>query len=185
MFRTLGVRRRGYRMANVFAWAGPVTRERHRRSSGSETFFTFFFIPLIPLGSKYRSTCTRCGAVGSLTREQADAAVANARQAHEQAQAGGPPPSRRRQSGRPRRRHLRFQRRHRRPTPTWGRTPSPIREAEGPDQARSTASTCHSSGRPLRLCRPRSSKTMPEPTTRSRTVPGDQHLTRPRHGAHP
>jgi hypothetical protein len=33
-----------------------------------------------------------CGAVESLTKEQADAAVANARQAHEQAQAGGLPP---------------------------------------------------------------------------------------------
>ncbi len=43
-------------------------------------------------------------------------------------------------------------------------------------QARSTASTCHSSGTPLSAWRPWSSKTMPEPTTRSRTVP----VTRPR-----
>ena len=34
-----------------------------------------------------------------------------------------------------------------------------------------TARSCHSPGTPLSVCRPRSSKAMPDPTTRSRTVP--------------
>jgi hypothetical protein len=92
VFLIFGVRRRGYRMANVFAMCGTCHTPAAQAVVRVRTFFTFFFIPLIPLGSKYRSTCTMCGAVESLTRVQADAAVANARQAHEQAQAGGPPP---------------------------------------------------------------------------------------------
>jgi hypothetical protein len=83
-----GVRRRGYRMVNVFAMCGTCHTPAAHAVVRVKTFFTFFFIPLIPLGSKYRSTCTMCGAVSNLTKEQADAAVATA----QQAQAGGPPP---------------------------------------------------------------------------------------------
>lgn len=87
-----GVRRRGYRMVNVFAMCGTCHTPAAHAVVRVKTFFTFFFIPLIPLGSKYRSTCTMCGAVSNLTKEQADAAVATAQQARQQAQAGGPPP---------------------------------------------------------------------------------------------
>ena len=48
-----------------------------------------------------------------------------------------------------------------------------------------TASRCHSPGTPLRVCCPRSSKTMPDPTTRSRTVPVAAYLTWLGQGADP
>lgn len=34
--------------------------------------FSVFFIPLIPLGKRYEDTCTVCGRVRPLTREQAE-----------------------------------------------------------------------------------------------------------------
>jgi zinc-ribbon family len=86
-----GVRRRGYRMANVFAMCGVCHTPAAQAIARVKTFFTFFFIPLIPLGSKYRSTCTMCGASISLTKEQAEAGVEAARLAHAQAQAGTAP----------------------------------------------------------------------------------------------
>jgi len=51
-------------------------------------FLTFLFIPLLPLGSRYRSTCTMCGAGVSLTRAQAHAAVERARFVRERAHSG-------------------------------------------------------------------------------------------------
>jgi hypothetical protein len=86
-----GLRRRGYRMANVFAMCGVCHTPAAQAVARVKTFFTFFFIPLIPLGTKYRSTCTMCGATISLTKEQAEAAVEHARVAHQQAQAGQVP----------------------------------------------------------------------------------------------
>ena len=91
MLLIFGVRRRGYRMVNVFAMCGVCHTPAAQAVTRVRTFFTFFFIPLIPLGSKYRSTCTLCGGTISLTKEQAEAAVASARLAHEQAQAGTAP----------------------------------------------------------------------------------------------
>jgi zinc-ribbon family len=38
--------------------------------------FSVFFIPLIPLGTSYADTCTVCGRVLSITREQANRAIA-------------------------------------------------------------------------------------------------------------
>ena len=52
------------------------------------TFFTLFFVPLIPLGSKYHATCTICGSTVSVTKEQASQLVAS-----DQAQAAGLPPT--------------------------------------------------------------------------------------------
>ena len=88
MLLIFGVRRRGDRMVNVFAMCGICHTPAAQAVTRVRTFFTFFFIPLIPLGSKFRSTCTLCGGTISLTKEQAEAAVASAQQAHEQAQAG-------------------------------------------------------------------------------------------------
>ena len=58
MLLIFGVRRRGYRMVNVFAMCGVCHTPAAQAVTRVRTFFTFFFIPLIPLGSKYRSTCT-------------------------------------------------------------------------------------------------------------------------------
>jgi hypothetical protein len=38
--------------------------------------FSIFFIPLIPLGTRYQDTCTVCGRVRPITRDQAERASA-------------------------------------------------------------------------------------------------------------
>jgi hypothetical protein len=40
------------------------------------TKFTLFFIPLFPISTRHTLQCTYCGAVGELTKEQAEALVA-------------------------------------------------------------------------------------------------------------
>lgn len=37
--------------------------------------FTIFFIPLIPVGSRYEDTCTVCGRVRTIPRDEAEAAM--------------------------------------------------------------------------------------------------------------
>lgn len=37
--------------------------------------FSVFFIPLIPVGTRYQDTCTVCGRVRPLTRDQAERAI--------------------------------------------------------------------------------------------------------------
>jgi hypothetical protein len=81
-----GLRRRGYRMANVFAMCGICHTPAAQAVVRIKTFFTFFFIPLIPVGTKYRSTCTMCGGTIELTKEQADHAMVTMQQQREQAQ---------------------------------------------------------------------------------------------------
>jgi hypothetical protein len=44
--------------------------------------FSVFFVPLIPLGTRYEDTCTVCGRVRSVTREQAESATAPAGPLH-------------------------------------------------------------------------------------------------------
>ena len=38
--------------------------------------FSVFFIPLIPLGTRYEDTCTVCGRIRPVTRDQAERATA-------------------------------------------------------------------------------------------------------------
>lgn len=90
MLLIFGVRRRGQRLATIFAMCGICHSPAAQAVVRIKTFFTFFFIPLIPLGSKYRSTCTLCGGSVSLTREQADHAVATMQEQRAAAPAPGP-----------------------------------------------------------------------------------------------
>ena len=85
MLIIFGLRRRGLRLANVFAMCGVCHSPAAQGIVRIKTFFTLFFIPLIPVGTKYRSVCTMCGATSDLTREQADHAVASAQQQASQA----------------------------------------------------------------------------------------------------
>ena len=85
MLIIFGLRRRGHRLANVFAMCGVCHSPAAQGIIRVKTFFTLFFIPLIPVGTKYRSVCTMCGATNNLTREQADHAVASAQQQASQA----------------------------------------------------------------------------------------------------
>ena len=52
--------------------AHPITRVRR--------WFTLFFIPVIPLGSKYGVTCTMCGQSTVVTREAAESYLGQADQ---------------------------------------------------------------------------------------------------------
>jgi hypothetical protein len=71
MFIIFGIKRMVRRMATVFAMCSqcgsPAAQVVVRRS----TWFSLFFIPVIPLGSKYSSTCTLCGTATRLDKEQA------------------------------------------------------------------------------------------------------------------
>jgi hypothetical protein len=87
-----GLRRRGYRMANVFAMCGICHTPAAQAVVRIKTFFTLFFIPLIPVGTKYRSTCTMCGGTIELSKEQADQAMITTQQQRAQAQAQTPQP---------------------------------------------------------------------------------------------
>jgi len=81
MLIIFGFRRKVARLAVVFSMCGfchtpaahPVTRIRR--------YFTLFFIPLIPVGTKYTTTCTLCGRSALITKETADGLVASAQQA--------------------------------------------------------------------------------------------------------
>jgi hypothetical protein len=85
-----GLRRRGWRMANVFAMCGICHTPAAQAVVRIKTFFTLFFIPLIPVGTKYRSTCTMCGGTIELSKDQADQAMVTMQQQRVQAQAQGP-----------------------------------------------------------------------------------------------
>jgi hypothetical protein len=71
MLIIFGIKRIVHRLATVFAMCGqcgsPAAQVVARRS----TWFSLFFIPVIPLGSKYFSTCTLCGVATALHKEQA------------------------------------------------------------------------------------------------------------------
>jgi hypothetical protein len=82
-----GLRRRGYRMANVFAMCGICHTPAAQAVVRIKTFFTLFFIPLVPVGTKYRSTCTMCGGTIELSKDQADQAMVTMQQQRAQAQA--------------------------------------------------------------------------------------------------
>jgi hypothetical protein len=82
-----GLRRRGYRMANVFAMCGICHTPAAQAVVRIKTFFTLFFIPLVSVGTKYRSTCTMCGGTIELSKDQADQAMVTMQQQRAQAQA--------------------------------------------------------------------------------------------------
>jgi hypothetical protein len=93
MFLLLGIRRKAQRLATVFAVCVSCHTPAAQAVTRVRTFFTVFFIPLIPLGSKYRTTCTMCGQSVSITKETADHLVVGAQaQAAAANQVPGPPP---------------------------------------------------------------------------------------------
>ena len=92
MLIIFGLRRHGYRMANVFAMCGICHTPAAQAVVRIKTFFTLFFIPLIPVGTKYRSTCTLCGGTIELSKDQADQAMVTMQQQRAQAQVQAPQP---------------------------------------------------------------------------------------------
>jgi hypothetical protein len=80
MIILFGLRRKASRLGVTFMMCGycqtpsahPVTRVRR--------WFTLFFIPVIPLGTKYGVTCTMCGRSTVVTREAAESYLGQANQ---------------------------------------------------------------------------------------------------------
>ena len=85
MFIIFGIKRLVRRLATVFAICGqcgsPAAQVVARRS----TWFSLFFIPVVPLGNKYFTTCTLCGVATKLDKEQALHLVALSGQSSNQA----------------------------------------------------------------------------------------------------
>jgi len=80
MFIIFGIKRMVRRLATMLAicrtCGTPAAQVIIRRS----TWFSLFFIPVVPLGSKYSSTCTLCGTSMKLDKAQALQMVAAAQQ---------------------------------------------------------------------------------------------------------
>jgi hypothetical protein len=89
VFFIFGIRRKATRLATVFAVCALCHTPAAQAVTRVRTFFTLFFVPLIPLGSSYRTTCTFCGRSVKITREAADQLVAGA---HAQVPTSPPPP---------------------------------------------------------------------------------------------
>jgi zinc-ribbon family len=88
VFILFGIRRKAQRLAVVLSLCASCHTPAAQAITRIRTFFTLFFIPVIPLGSTYRTTCTMCGATFRVTKEQAEQLVGSA-----QAQARSPYPT--------------------------------------------------------------------------------------------
>ena len=80
MFLIFGFKRKAQRIASVFALCESCRTPAAQVVVRIRLFFSLFFVPIIPLGVSYRSTCTMCGrtvrvtkdAVTQLTRQASD-----------------------------------------------------------------------------------------------------------------
>jgi hypothetical protein len=72
-----GIKRKAYRLATVFAVCGLCHTPAAQAVARVRTFFSLFFIPVVPLTSQYRTTCTMCGQSVKITNEHADQLVAS------------------------------------------------------------------------------------------------------------
>jgi hypothetical protein len=84
MIILFGFRRRASRLATIFVMCAYCHTPAAHALTRTRRYFTLFFIPVIPLGTKYITTCTMCGHSTQITKEGADqylAAVAQAAQA--------------------------------------------------------------------------------------------------------
>jgi hypothetical protein len=73
-----GLKRKAHRLATIFALCLACQTPAAQVLIRVRTFFSLFFIPVIPLGTKYRSTCTMCGASTVVSAEYADRLMATA-----------------------------------------------------------------------------------------------------------
>jgi hypothetical protein len=80
MFLIFGIKRLRRRLATMLAICGQCGTPAAQVIVRMSTWFSLFFIPVIPLGSKYFSTCTLCGKSMKLDKEQALHMVAAAEQ---------------------------------------------------------------------------------------------------------
>jgi zinc-ribbon family len=80
MIILFGFRRRASRLATIFVMCAHCHTPAAHALTRTRRYFTLFFIPLIPLGTKYFTTCTMCGHVTQITKEGADQYLASVAQ---------------------------------------------------------------------------------------------------------
>jgi hypothetical protein len=80
MFLIFGIKRLKRRLATMLAICGQCSTPAAQVIVRTSTWFSLFFIPVIPLGNKYISTCTLCGMSVKLDKAQALEMVAAAQQ---------------------------------------------------------------------------------------------------------
>ncbi len=71
-----GVRRKGDRLAAVFAMCGACQSPASQVVLRVHNCFALFFVPVIPLGRRYRTSCALCGDSVDVSAEQADRLMA-------------------------------------------------------------------------------------------------------------
>jgi zinc ribbon protein len=80
MFLIFGIKRLRRRLTTTFALCAQCGRPAAQVVVRVSTWFSLFFIPVIPLGNKYLSTCTLCGVSTKLDKAQAQQMVTSAQQ---------------------------------------------------------------------------------------------------------
>ena len=75
MFIIFGISRKVARLATVFALCAFCHTPAAQVVTRVRSYFALFFIPIVPLGTKYRTTCTLCGTTSEIAAEEADQAV--------------------------------------------------------------------------------------------------------------
>jgi hypothetical protein len=92
MFLIFGIKRLRKRLGTVFALCGQCGRPAAQVIVRVSTWFSLFFVPVIPLGSKYVSTCTLCGSSIKLDKAQALQMVAAGQESPNQSPGHQAPP---------------------------------------------------------------------------------------------
>ncbi len=80
MLIIFGIKRMGRRLATMLALCSRCGTPAAQVVIRQSRWFSLFFIPVIPLGSSYVSTCTLCGSSTRLDKFQAQQMVAAAQQ---------------------------------------------------------------------------------------------------------
>jgi hypothetical protein len=81
MIILFGFRRTASRLATIFVLCAACRTPAAHALTRTRRYFTLFFIPVIPLGTKYFTTCTMCGHGTQITKEGADHYLASLPQA--------------------------------------------------------------------------------------------------------
>jgi hypothetical protein len=90
MIILFGFRRKSTRLATIFVMCAHCHTPAAHALARTRRYFTLFFIPVIPLGTKYFTTCTMCGHVTQITKEGADQYLASVTQPSGQPPSGSP-----------------------------------------------------------------------------------------------
>jgi zinc-ribbon family len=80
MIILFGIRRKASRLGVVFMMCSSCHTPAAHALTRVRKYFTLFFIPIIPLGDKYATSCTMCGYGMRITKEQATQYLATVEQ---------------------------------------------------------------------------------------------------------